>query len=175
MVRFPSAGFPDDPRLFIKTRRAALDPYMKPARLDLSVERRGYDISFTPAKLLIDNRPYFDSVGLRDAGALARDCARGARENALEAAARACEKGAGLARGATPGALAFYQLTNGIDRMLVCVQPQKPEIVCQKAELEVDYIKDDYVFDWDTGGAGAEYAPYDLSIWVEFGDPVKLR
>jgi len=168
MVEFPKMGFPTGPRLHIRTERARLDPSFRSAELEIDVERNGYQMKFTPAKLEIDNRPYFDSVNLKSIKALAEDYVRAAQQAARQAAERECRKGEAIANGASIGSLAYLQATRSIERMLVCVQPQMPEITCLEADLEVAYTKDQYTFTWDTGGAGASYEPYSIEMWVEY-------
>ena len=170
MVEFQKIGFPTDPRLQIRTVKARLDPYFRFAELTVDVERNGYQIEFTPAKLEIDNSPYFDSVSLKSMEAFSEDYVLAAQKAAREAAVKACKVGEAVAQGASIGSLAYLQTTRSIDRMLLCVQPQKPVITCIKSSLEVSYTKDDYNFSWDTGGAGATYNPYSLEMWVEFLD-----
>ena len=162
--------FPTDPQLQIRTEKAQLDPYFRFAELTLDVKRNGYQIEFTPAKLEIDNSGYFDSVNLKSMEAFSADYVMAAQNTAREAAGKASEAGEAVAQGASIGALAYLQTTKSIDRMLVCVQPQRPVINCIKSSLDVSYTKDEYDFSWDTGGAGATYYPYSLEMWVEFLD-----
>jgi hypothetical protein len=65
MVEFPGSGFPANPRLNIKTEKAKLDPDFRFPSLSVARDKGGYEMSFTPARLEIDNSPYFDSVGLK--------------------------------------------------------------------------------------------------------------
>ncbi|MPM27921.1 hypothetical protein SDC9_74437 [bioreactor metagenome] len=175
MVEFPRTGFPTNPRLYIKTEKAKLDPEFRFPSLTVARDKGGYEMSFTPARLEIDNSPYFDSVGLRCLNTFTRDTAAQARSDAWEAAANACREGTAVENGASIGDLAMRRLTRGTPRMLTCIEPAKPEISCVKAALDVTYHKDELEFIWDAGGASATYTPYSIDMWVEFLDKTTLE
>jgi hypothetical protein len=168
MVEFPGSGFPANPRLNIKTEKAKLDPDFRFPSLSVVRDKGGYEMSFTPARLEIDNSPYFDSVGLKCLRTFTRETTAQAHSAAWEAAATACREGTAVENGASIGELAMRRLTSGIERMLTCIQPAKPEISCRKAALDVTYHKDQLDFNWDVGGASATYTPYSIEMWVEF-------
>jgi len=175
MVEFPGTGFPANPRLFIKTEKAKLDPEFRFPSLSVAREGGGYEMSFTPARLEIDNSPYFDSVGLKCLNTFTKDAVAQAQSAAWEAAAAACREGTAVQNGASIGEIAMRRLTGGIERMLTCIQPAKPEISCIKAALDVTYHSDEFQFNWDVGGASAEYTPYSIDMWVEFQDKTTLE
>ena len=175
MVEFPRTGVPTNPRLFIKTEKAKLDPEFRFPSLTVERDGGGYEMSFTPARLEIDNSPYFDSVGLKCLDTFTRDAVAQARGAAWEAAANACREGTAVQNGASIGDLAMRRLTRGIERVLTCMQPAKPAISCIKAALDVTYHKDEFSFNWDVGGASATYTPYSIDIWVEFLDKKTLE
>lgn len=173
MIRFPQVGFPIHPELHIRSEMARLDPELKMPQLSVDVDRNGYDIHSTPAKLVIDNRPYFDSVGLKSTHALSEEWTEKARQAAWDSAAHACENGDAVAEGGSMESLAFLQLTHSIHGILRCVQPEKPVIACEKAELSIDYTKDNYTFSWDIQMPHITYQPYSIETWVEFQDKVE--
>ena len=175
MVEFPTIGFPVDPQLYIETEKAQLDPEIRFPSLTVEREQGGYEMEFSPARLQIDNGPYFDSVGLECIETFAQESAAAARDVAWEAAAAACRDGTAVELGASLGDLAMRRLTAGIERMLACIQPARPEIACAKANLDVSYVKDAYNFEWDVGGATASYTPYSIEMWVEYQGKATLK
>lgn len=175
MIEFPRVGFPMDPRLHINSEPALLDPYFRYSSLDISVERNGYQIDFTPARVEIDNRPYYNSVGLKDVRTMSEDYVSAAKSAARQGAVRASQNAEAVAHGASIGRLAYLQATRSIDQMLICVQPELPDINTVREELDVEYVRDDYTFNWDTGEAGAVYKPYSIEMWVEFLDRTDMK
>ncbi|HWP79527.1 MAG TPA: DUF6470 family protein [Candidatus Acidoferrum sp.] len=175
MVQFPQIGFPVDPRLHVRSEKAKLDPEFRPASFTLERQAGGYKMDFEPARIQIDNDPYFDSVGLKDMDTLSADAAAAARSVAWEAAANACRRGTAIQHGASIGEFTMRRLTRGIERMLTCIQPAKPEVSCVRAQLSVSYVQDELDYDWDTGGSSAVYTPYSIDMWVEYRSRVTLK
>lgn len=163
-------SFPQNPLLHIESEKAQLLLDCEPATLDLDVRRGGYQIKSTRASIEIDNRAFFDSIGLKGIASFAKDYVQAAYSSALKAAAAANDGKTAIENGASIGDLAFMRVTRSIDMVLVGVLPEKPVITCDKAQLDVRYIGDELGFNWDTGGVSTRYVPYSVDIWVEFRD-----
>jgi len=167
-------SFPSDPVLRISNVRAKLLNRYEHASLDIDVDRNGYKMNFQPAKVEIDNQPFFDSIGLKSITALAKDCIRTGRAAALTSASRYTQEAQQKLDGATVVDITYQQVTRSINRMAVCVETQDPEFSVRKAKLDIEYTPDEYQFNWRLGVVNSQYIPYSIDIDVEFLNKGKL-
>ena len=134
----------------IKTEEARLLLHMETPELSITRERGGPEMQSDPIRLHLDNRDFFDSLGLKSTETLADELiARGKR--AVLEGMRRCAKEGELFR--QPGnreevnQIALMRTRTNIETMLAFI-PDAPKMSWTGGTVEIRYIPDKLRVDW---------------------------
>ncbi len=157
------------PQIKIKTEKASLLMEEEPASVQITRERGGLEIEYHPIQLDIDNRAFFDSLGLKPISALAGDLVAQSKKAVLDSIARSGQEAKLL--GAPHNKEAFSQISQmrlevSTDTILAFI-PEEPTLNWTKGWLDISYTPDELNFQWDKGGVKQTYLPYSVDITVE--------
>lgn len=145
------------------------------AQLALNYDHPGYGMDRTPSKLEIesepvtleiDNRAFFDSMGLKSIGALARELIGRGERAADEATVRSCQEGRILQNPRSGGIsqIARMRTEKSIESMLVFIPENPPELSWQGGQTHIEYTPDTLRFDWMTHRVKLDYTPYSIEF-----------
>lgn len=137
-----------------------------PTQQIMKTQKNGLHIENSPARLEIDNRAFFNSIGLKDIGTLSREEALEGNIAIRDAVKEISEEG-DMMMG--PDGMTIAQIakmkTQGSKMMRVAVEPiEKPKIHFTKGKLDIQYEPDKLDIRWEIGGINFRYLPYELSI-----------
>lgn len=156
------------PRFNLKSDRADLLLHYEPPRALVERKRGGPDYESHPLKLDIDNRAFFDSLGLKSLSLQRDELIAKSRKAALESAAQYTREGNMLAEPKSYGAIAriaVLRTQKTIESVLAFI-PDPPEFHWSGGEVETGYIPDELSFNWDTGGVEKNYVPHSTGIYL---------
>jgi hypothetical protein len=152
----------------IRTHRAALLIDQENPSYRLERDRGGFEMKSDPIRMELDNRAFFDSLGLKSIGGLADDLVQRGKEAALESTARYCREGDLLANPKSGGVseIILQRMTKSIDTMLVFI-PEPPSVSWEGGDVSIEYTPDRLRFDWSTHSPKIEYQPYSIEFNAE--------
>ncbi len=145
------------------------------ARLNMDYDHPGYlmdrsasklEIDSEPIKLEIDNRAFFDSMGLKSIGALAQELIGRGERAADEATVRYCKEGQILQSPHSGGVsqIARMRTEKSIESMLVFIPKNPPELSWEGGQTQIEYTPDTLRFDWITHRVKFDYTPYSIEF-----------
>lgn len=163
--------YPVSLRYEITPARLLMNP--EPARMYMKTEKRGYTMRSHPIRLQLDNREFFESIGIKSMESSAAEKAEAGKE-AVQAfmERKAQQKNAML----EPEKLEISEVwaqtwaqraAKMAESVLTFIPDKKPEIGWADGYIEVDFEPDKLEIDWDTGGVSFEYIPYRVEFFVE--------
>jgi hypothetical protein len=160
-MRYPAS-------LGYEIKKAQLLYQTRPAQMDMETEKNGLKIRSSPVRLEIDNRAFFDSLGLKSYRTAAREAAQKGRQAALEATARYAREGSAMLGpdGLTVSQLAGQRARQRPQSELVFI-PEKPVLSWQPPQLDIEYTPDQTHIQWDTGDVQFRYQPYEIHYYVD--------
>ncbi|MDD2221465.1 MAG: DUF6470 family protein [Clostridia bacterium] len=150
-------------QVYIDTKKAQLQQHYEPPEVEITRDRGGLVIDNPPAQWDIDNRAFFDSMGLKSISALADDLIERGKKAALQSEADACREADILAEPHNENALneiAIQRSQKTIETMLAFIPSCPPEINWYGGGVKIDYTPDRLNFAWQTGGVQGTYIPY---------------
>ena len=153
----------------IDSTKAQLLRHSELPSVEINRQKGGLVIDNPPVKLDIDNRAFFDSMGLKGIEALADDLVARGRKAVLEGEARYAQEADILATPNNNDAfseIAFQRSQKTIETMLAFIPGCPPEMNWSGGELDIEYTPDVLTFDWDTGGTEGTYIPYKVDFTV---------
>lgn len=155
--------------LNIEFTRAKLLMQSHPARVSIETEKSGLNIENSPVRLEINNRAFFDSMGLKSNERLSLDFAEESRQAGYEATAQIAQEGDALVgpHAMTIADIIRSRTNNTIETVLAFIPSEKPELNWSDPRLDITYTPDKLHISWDTGGVETEYVPYSLNIQKE--------
>lgn len=155
--------------MHIEFTRAKLLMQSHPARVSIETQKNGLNIENSPVRLEINNRAFFDSMGLKSTERFTQDYVEESRQAGLEATAQIAEEGDALVgpHAMTIADLIKSRTNNTIETVLAFIPSERPELNWSEPRLDITYTPDKLNISWDTGGVETEYVPYSLNIQKE--------
>lgn len=154
----------------IDSSKASLLLQSKRAEVKIDRERGGFDMDSHPIQLDIDNRAFFDSMGLKSISALADDLAARGQKAALESIAQYVREGNMMASPQGDGAIsqiAIMRTQKNIESMLAFMPENPPKMNWTDGYVDIKYSPDELRFQWDAGGVEKTYIPYSIHFSAE--------
>ena len=140
-----------------------------PAQMQISVERGGMQMESEPMRMEIDNRQFFDSIGIKDNQTHAQENAQAGKEAALDAAGRyARQKNAMMG----PDAVSISQIAapqgkEPVKTEMAFLPEEKPKTSWSGGDVNMQYIKDKVEISWKPHEMEFTYVPYAVDYHVE--------
>jgi len=151
--------------------------HVTPARLDYKTERaewtirrerNGFQMESEPVRLQLDNRAFFEDIGIKSMATMAKE--------QMEAGSRAVQEF--MARQARekelmsgPEPLSMAEIVRMPEKQpttqLVFIPSHKPEISWEGGTLDMKYVPDELDIRWTRGGVHFQYHPYSVDISVD--------
>lgn len=160
MTTIESGSIPGPVKLKIEGARLLMEAC--PPRYEMSRNKGGLEINHMPPRLEIDNRAFFDSIGLKSLSALAKDLIEKSRRAALDGTERYAIEGDILASSGSGGIvpIALSRSSRSIETMLVFIPESAPEISFSEGRVDTEYTPDRLFFKWQLEGVKTDYIPY---------------
>ena len=155
------------PKLDIETTKAKLLMKTTKTSFDIDVQKNGLQIENHPLKLDIDNRAFFDSLGLKSIDAFAKEYIEAGKQAALKATGRYSKEAEILSDGGTICDLAYIRTQKSIESMLFFIPEEKPQLSWEDGYTDIKYEPDEFRYNWDTGSVDIQYIPFSVKISVE--------
>lgn len=155
----------------IQTQNAQLLMHRVPAQFFLETEKGGFQIESTPSEMQIDNRAFFDSIGLKSLATQASETVTYAKEAVFKAMERYCSEAAALLspEKITIADLAYQRAQKTIQSMLAFIPEHGPDISWSDARLNISYSPDVLHVSWNPGRVEMKYIPY--KVLYDVKDP----
>ena len=144
--------------------RLLLDP--QPAEINIETQKGGAEIKSDPIKVSIDNRGFFDSIGLKSIQAQAEDVKQRGMEAVSESMRRYAQAGKILSMPRNKNAIAeiaLQQTSKSIDSMLIFIPSEKPELYWSGGTVDINYTPDKVNINWEIHqNVDMQYEPYSI-------------
>lgn len=140
-----------------------------PAQMQVSVERGGMQIESEPMRMELDNKQFFDSIGIKNIHTRAQDNAQAGKKAALETAGRYTkQKNAMMGPDAMNISQIVAQQDKGPVKTVLAFLPEaKPKTTWSGGELNMRFIKDKVEISWKPPELEFTYVPYSVDYRVE--------
>ncbi len=140
-----------------------------PAQMQVSVERGGLQIESEPIQLEIDNRQFFDSIGIKSLKAQAQEKIQKGKDALAEAAGRYTRQKNALMG---PDALNIPQITaqqakKPVKTEMDFLPKEAPQTSFSGGGLNMQFIKDRVEISWKPYDMEFTYVPYSVDYRVE--------
>jgi len=158
------------PHVKIKTEKARVLLDSEPPKLEITRKRGGFGMESHPIQLDIDNRAFFDSMGLKSISALADDMVTRSKKAVLDSIARYGQEAELLGSPKIENAIsqiALMRTQKSMETMLVFIPQEPPKLHWTGGWVEISYTPDSLNFQWNTGGVKKTYIPYSVDFSVE--------
>jgi len=152
----------------VNSTRAQLLQHTEAASVEITRQRGGLSIESHPLELDIDNRAFFDSLGLKSVSGFAHDIISKGREAVQKSMARYTEEADIMAMPNNDDAIseiALRRTQNSMETMLTFI-PEAPVMHWSGGDVDIAYTPDKLNFAWDTGSANHTYIPYNVEFTV---------
>jgi hypothetical protein len=156
-------------RLQYEITNAQLLYEITPAKMNISVKHGEVDIKREPLKLTIDNRGFFDSVGIKSSTTQAREQAQKGKAAAQDAAGRYTrEKNAMLGPDTmSPAEIAAARNTQPVQTELTFTPSEKPKMSWSGGKVTVNAERDRVDIEWEPQSVDFTYVPYSVEFYVD--------
>lgn len=150
-----------------ETKKARLLLHYENPSYRMERDRGGLEIRYDPIHADIDNRAFFDSLGLKSVGLLGRELVDRGKNAVLEGMARSAREGDLLAAPRSGGIaeIAAENAVKSIETMLVFI-PERPSVSWEGGDVGIEYTPDRLRFEWKTNRVKLAYEPYDVEFNV---------
>lgn len=141
-----------------------------PARMEISVDRQGWRVENDRIRLRLNNRRYFDSIGIKSTQSQSRENAARGQQAALEAAGRYSRQKTAMTG---PDRQSIAQVMGELRRpkppkkVLAFLPEAKPEATWEGGEVNMHFIKDKVQIDYHPAETEFTYVPYSVRFHVE--------
>ncbi len=140
-----------------------------PARMQVSVTRGGFSIESEPVRMEIDNKQFFDSIGIKGLQSQAKENIQRGKEAALETAGRYTRQKNAMTG---PDAVNISQIVMQTDRApaktkLAFLPEAKPQVSFSGGEVHMHYLKDKVEIDWKAYELNFTYIPYSVAFKMQ--------
>ncbi|MDF2685976.1 MAG: hypothetical protein K0S55_1157 [Clostridia bacterium] len=155
--------------LRIETTRAQLLLNIIPAKMDIKTEKKGLSIKSNPIKLEIDNRSFFDSMGLKSLKELARDNIALGKNAVIEAMQRYADQKNAMSgpNKISIGKIQLLRVQRPIQHMMTFIPSEKPSMDWSGGNVDISYEKDITDITWIPATVEAEYIPYKIKMFID--------
>jgi hypothetical protein len=151
-----------------RNQRAQILMEYEPADLNIERRRNGLKIESRPIRFEIENRAFFESMGLKTIDSLARENISKGERAVEEWVTRHAREGDAIADGTTTIAeIAVSRMLRTIESVLTFIPSEKPKLHWEGGTVDIGYKPDEINYYWDIGGARCQYMPYSLQISVK--------
>lgn len=156
-------------RLQYEITNAQLLYEITPAKMNISVKHGEMDIQREPLKLTIDNKGFFDSIGIKSSDTQAREQAQKGKAAVLDAAGRYTrEKNAMLGPDAlTPAEISANESVQTVQTGLEFLPAEKPKMSWSGGKVTVNAQKDQVDIEWEPHSIDFKYVPYSVEFYIE--------
>lgn len=140
-----------------------------PSELKVETEKGGLQIEHHPIKMEIDNKDFFESIGIKSISKVLQDAAEYGKQAVIKSMKRyADEKNAMLgADGLTVAEIAAQRSIKTISSALDFIPDSKPEISWRDGYIDINFVRDDRNVQWIPPEIEFEYIPYSVKIIAE--------
>jgi hypothetical protein len=140
-----------------------------PAQMQISVERGGMQMESEPMLMKLDNKQFFDSIGITDNQTRVQENARAGKEAAVEAVGRYTrQKNAMMGPDAVSiSQIAAQQGREPVKTALAFLPEEKPKARWSGGEVNMRFIKDKVEISWKPNELEFTYVPYSVDYRVE--------
>lgn len=150
-----------------RLKKAMLLTHSESPRYVLTREKGGFIMKSNPIRFKLDNRAFFESIGLKSIDTLAQELINEGKKAAYESTERYCVEGEMYVK---QGADATYDIAlmrtqTSIDSMLVFIPERPPELSWEGGTIDIEYTPDRLRFEWQTHKVEMEYVPYESPIF----------
>lgn len=140
-----------------------------PAQMQISVERGGMQIESEPMRMELDNRQFFDSIGIKNNQTHSRENAQAGKEAAQETAGRYTRQKNAMTG---PDAVSISQIVaqqgrEPVKTELAFLPEAKPKTSWSGGEVNMEFIKDKVEISWKPHEVEFTYVPYSVEYHVE--------
>ncbi len=140
-----------------------------PAQMQISVERGGMQMKREPMRMELDNRQFFDSIGLKGIRTRAQENAQAGKKAAQDAAGRYTKQKNAMTG---PDAVSISQLAvqqgrEPVKTVLAFLPEAKPKASWTGGELNMHFIRDKVEISWKPHELEFTYVPYSIECHVE--------
>ena len=149
----------------VSMKRAQLKMDITPPSHALSRERGGFAMKSDPIHCRIDNRDFYDSLGLKSLDTLTGELINHSEKAVLDAEAQSCREGDLLSSPDSGGVaeIARMRIKTSIETMLVFI-PERPSVSWEGGDLRMHYTPDRLHYEWRLKGVEYQYMPYKLKF-----------
>lgn len=140
-----------------------------PAQMQISVERGGMQMERGPIRMELDNKQFFDSIGIKGIRTRAQENVQAGMKAAQEAAGRYTRQKNAMTG---PDAVSISQIAvqqgrEPVKTVLAFLPEAKPKISWTGGELNMRYIRDKVEISWKPPEIEFTYVPYSVECHVE--------
>lgn len=156
-------------RLQYEITRAQLLYEITPAKMNITVKHGNLKNERDPLKLTIDNKGFFDSIGIKSTATQAREHAQRGRAAAQDAVGRYTrEKNAMLGPNAmNPAQLAAAEATAPPKTSVGVVPVEKPKLNWSGGKVTVNAERDQVDIEWEPPSIEFTYIPYSVEFYID--------
>lgn len=155
----------------IKTREARLKSETQFATVDIRTQKGGLKIHNNPIKLEINNRDFFDSIGLKSNEKLADENVQKGKQAVMESITKYAQASKIMETPHNKDAIAQIALqrtSKSIDSMLIFIPKDKPKISWSGGDMDISFTPDKVNITWETHqDPEFEYQPYSIKYYHE--------
>lgn len=153
----------------IESSKAQLLLHFKYPKLQISRERGGLEMESHPIQVDIDNREFYDSMGLKSIRALADDLITKGKKAVRESTTQYVREGNMMAAPNGKDAIsqiAVMRTQKSIESVLAFIPQSPPKLYWTGGWVDITHTPDKLQYHWDTGGVEKTYIPYSVDFSV---------
>ena len=154
----------------IASTKARLLQHSEAPKLEIARQKGGLKIEHHPIQLDIDNRAFFDSIGLKSITTLATDLIGRGQKAVFEGMAEYADEADMLS--APDGDRAIQEIAvmhsrKSIETMLAFIPEDSPQMNWSGGTVDIHYTPDKMQFHWTISGIERTYIPYQIDFNIE--------
>ena len=153
----------------IETTRAQLLLNTIPAKMEINTEKKGFTMKNNPIKLEIDNRSFFDNMGLKSLEDMAQDniiLGKNAVIGIMQKYAQQKKLMSGPNK-ISIGKIQLMRLQRPIQHMMTFIPKEKPSMSWSGGYIDIKYEKDISHITWTPPKVESEYIPYRIKLFID--------
>ena len=140
-----------------------------PAEIKVETKKNGYVMNNHPIKIEINNKNFFESIGIKSPDRILVEAARKGEEAVYKSMERhAQEKNSAVKpNGMTVAELAVQRSFPTIQSKLDFIPDEKPEISWKDGYIDMEYVMDERHVEYTPPRLEVQYIPYSVKIFVD--------
>lgn len=140
-----------------------------PAEIKVETVKNGYSMHNHPIKIQIDNKKFFESLGIKSSDVVLLEAAKRGEEAVYKfMSKRSLDKDAELGPdGMTVAKIAAEHAFPTIESKLDFIPDKKPEISWNDGYVDIEYVKDERHVEYIPARYEFQYIPYSVKIYVD--------